>query len=104
MTIYIVTRRSENKSDVPNLGVHLSLESAENHFNGIVEDRKGNKHNYKCKVHWVQYMTNRKDDVRGTYKEAYIEHPKTKYQDKYVEMLQIEYYIIDNKEVFIELL
>lgn len=95
---------SENKHDVPNLGVHMSLESAEEHFNSILEDRKNDNKLYKCKIYWVNNLVLLKDDLQGCIKEAYIKHPKTKYEKSYVEMLRIEWYYKDNKDILLELI
>jgi len=101
MIVYIVTRRSENKSDVPNLGVFFDKSLAEDHFDDIVEDRK----NRDCKICWINFPTGMKRDKRGTYKEAYIIHKKTEYNKKeYVEDLQIEWWEKSDGEMLGELL
>lgn len=104
MNIYIVTRMSENKSDAPNLGVHTSWENAEDHFNYILEDRKGDNKKYKCNIHWDIKRVLRNDDISGCIREAYIEHPETDYQETYVEMLRIEWYYKDSKDVLLDLI
>lgn len=101
MKVYIVTRRSENNSDVPNLGVFFDRVLAEEHFDCIVDDRKTRD----CKICWVNYPKGMKHDTRGTYKEAYIIHKKTKYNKKeYTEDLQIEWWEKNSNEILAELI
>lgn len=105
MDIYVVTRMSTNKCDVPNLGVHLHKEEAYKHFDGILEDRKGKNKSYKCNVVWDHEPVLRSVDVSGVIREAYIEHPKSKFEpDGYREMLRVEWYHkdVNIKDYFLE--
>ena len=80
--IYIVTRivtDSEFGTPVPNLGVHTSRKSAEDHYFGVVEDRK----KLGDKVVWERL--NNIDKYNKDLREAYIERGK-----KEVEKLKIE--------------
>jgi len=92
INIYMVTRMSESKNDVPNLGMHFTFADAEDHFMSILEDRRGKGRQYKCKIEWVRECEPDKTMPSNVIREAYIKHPKGKYQDAYVEMLRIEQY------------
>jgi hypothetical protein len=101
----MVTRQSGNKNDTPNLGLHVNFEEAVGHFDGIIKDRRGSRKPYKCNIVWIsdhKPSNNDFDKYRFCIKEAYIEHPRTEYQEKYVEMLQIERWYLSEKEIFIE--
>jgi len=102
LDIYIVTRMSENKSDVPNLGVFLDYKSAEHHFNDVLEDRKGDKTVYKCKILWVNDYKLSPEDYQGCIKDAYILHPKTKHQEEYRESLRIEWWFKPKGQIVLD--
>ena len=76
MDLYMVTRMSDNRTSVPNLGLHTSIESASRHFDDIIESRKNYNPQYKCKVQWDVQNTTRDTGMDRVVREAYIIHPK----------------------------